>query len=222
MNDLKRLIKSSRYPAALTGAGISAPSGIPTFQGSYKGRPLRDYLTRDYMEDHPIDFFDLYCDMVKWCEKEPNLAHYALKELNVRVITQNIDGLHAKAGSTDALEMHGSLRFVLCHGCGWREDSAEFAARYREARAQGDKAARHALRCPVCGEAIDTDVVLYSDAVRHLSEAIDIASSCDLFLVIGTSLVTYPAAGLPDVARQSGAKVIMINDDCIKAFSDEE
>ena len=187
MNDLKRLIKSARYPAALTGAGISAPSGIPTFQGSYKGRPLRDYLTRDYMEDHPIDFFDLYCDMVKWCEKEPNLAHYALKELNVRVITQNIDGLHAKAGSTDALEMHGSLRFVLCHGC---------------------------------GEAIDTDVVLYSDAVRHLSEAIDIASSCDLFLVIGTSLVTYPAAGLPDVARQSGAKVIMINDDCIKAFSD--
>ena len=139
MNDLKRLIKSARYPAALTGAGISAPSGIPTFQGSYKGRPLRDYLTRDYMEDHPIDFFDLYCDMVKWCEKEPNLAHYALKELNVRVITQNIDGLHAKAGSADALEMHGSLRFVLCHGCGWREDSAEFAARYREARAQGDE-----------------------------------------------------------------------------------
>ena len=73
MNDLKRLIKSARYPAALTGAGISAPSGIPTFQGSYKGRPLRDYLTRDYMEDHPIDFFDLYCDMVKWCEKSRTL-----------------------------------------------------------------------------------------------------------------------------------------------------
>ena len=73
MNDLKRLIKSARYPAALTGAGISAPSGIPTFQGSYKGRPLRDYLTRDYMEDHPIDFFDLYCDMVSGARRSRTL-----------------------------------------------------------------------------------------------------------------------------------------------------
>ncbi len=219
MNDLKRLIKSARFPAALTGAGISAPSGIPTFQGSYKGHPLRDYLTRDYMEDNPISFFDLYCDMVKWCEKQPNIAHYALKDLSVRIITQNIDGLHAKAGSKDALEMHGSLRYVLCHGCGWREDSSQFAARYMTARSQGEKAALHVLRCPMCGETIDTDVVLYSDPVRYLSEAIDISSSCDLFLVIGTSLVTYPAAGLPDIARQAGAKVIMINDDCISAFS---
>lgn len=220
MNELRARIREAAFPAALTGAGISAPSGIPTFQDSYRGRPLRSYLTRDYMEDHPLDFFDLYCDMVKWCEKQPNPAHYALRELGVRVITQNIDGLHAKAG-TDALEMHGSLRFVLCHGCAWREDAPAFAARYAAARARGEGEARAALRCPRCGRRIDTDVVLYSDAVRHLDEAIELAASSDLFLVIGTSLETYPAAGLPDVARQAGAEIVMINDDCVGAFRED-
>lgn len=220
MNELRARIREAAFPAALTGAGISAPSGIPTFQGSYRGRPLRSYLTRDYMEDHPLDFFDLYCDMVKWCEKQPNPAHYALRELGVRVITQNIDGLHAKAG-TDALEMHGSLRFVLCHGCAWREDAPVFAARFAAARARGEVEAMAALRCPRCGRRIDTDVVLYSDAVRHLDEAIELAASSDLFLVIGTSLETYPAAGLPDVARQAGAEIVMINDDCVGAFRED-
>ena len=220
MNELRARIREAAFPAALTGAGISAPSGIPTFQGSYRGRPLRSYLTRDYMEEHPLDFFDLYSDMVKWCEKQPNPAHYALKELGVRVITQNIDGLHAKAG-TDALEMHGSLRFVLCHGCSWREDAQAFAARFAAARARSSGEAMAALRCPRCGRRIDTDVVLYSDAVRHLDEAMELAASSDLFLVIGTSLETYPAAGLPDVARQAGAEIVMINDDCVGAFRED-
>lgn len=218
MNELREQIAAARFPAALTGAGISAPSGIPTFQGSYRGRPLRSYLTRDYMEEHPLEFFDLYCDMVKWCEKSPNAAHYALHELGVRVITQNIDGLHARAGSTDAIEMHGSLRFVLCHGCGWRQDSPKFAANYAAVRNSGEHAAREALLCPVCGRRIDTDVVLYTDAVRHLNEAVDIATRSDLFLVIGTSLETYPAAALPDMARRAGAKVVIINDDCVAAL----
>ncbi len=219
MNELREKIRAARYPAALTGAGISAPSGIPTFQGSYRGKPLRTYLTREYMRAHPLEFFDLYCEMVGWCQKSPNAAHYALSELNVRVITQNIDGLHARAGSTDAIEMHGSLRFVLCPRCGWQQDSAEFARRFRAAH--GDEQARAVLRCPECGARIDTDVVLYSDAVRHLDEAVDIAQRSDLFLVIGTSLVTYPAAELPNIARQAGAQVIIINDDCIAAFRED-
>ena len=218
MKSVRERILAAKRPAALTGAGISAPSGIPTFQGSYKGRHMRDLLTRDFMLENPLEFFDLFSDMVKWSDKEPNAAHYALSELHVRVVTQNIDGLHAKAGSTDAIEMHGSLRFVLCHKCGWTEDSHVFAARYTSARASGDDAARKVLRCPLCGAPIDTDVVLYTDAVRHLEEAVDIACSSDLFLVIGTSLVTYPAASLPEYARISGAEVLLINDDCVGAL----
>lgn len=221
MNELIQRIRRARNPVALTGAGISAPSGIPTFQGSYKGQAIRDRLTRGYMRDNPVDFFELYCDMVDWSRKEPNAAHYALHDLNVRVITQNIDGLHARAGSTDALEMHGSLRFVLCHNCGWRQDAPEFAAHFRQAFAASRPQALGALACPVCGRMIDTDVVLYTDAVRHLDEAWDLAAASDLFLVIGTSLVTYPAASLPDVARQAGAEVVMINDDCIAAFKED-
>lgn len=216
-NKLRERIMNARFPVALTGAGISAPSGIPTFEGCYKGKPLRTYLTRSYMQSHPLSFFELYCNMVKWCEKAPNLAHFALKELNVRVITQNIDGLHAKAGSTDALEMHGSLRFVVCPTCGWRQASAEFARRFEQAASERDSA-RAVLKCPECGAMLNTDVVLYSDAVRHLDEAVELAERSDLFLVIGTSLVTYPAAGLPDIAREAGAEVVIINDDCISAF----
>lgn len=221
MNELRQRIRSAVRPVALTGAGISAPSGIPTFQGSYRGRPMRDFLTRGYMMDNPVDFFELYCDMVDWSSKEPNAAHRALHELNVRVITQNIDGLHAKAGSTDALELHGSLRFVLCHNCGWQQDAPAFAERFRQALGESRPRALSALACPVCGRMIDTDVVLYSDAVRHLDEAWDLAASSDMFLVIGTSLVTYPAAALPDVARQAGAEIVMINDDCIAALRDD-
>lgn len=219
MNALREKIRAARYPAALTGAGISAPSGIPTFQGSYRGKPLRTYLTREYMRAHPLEFFDLYCEMVGWCQKPPNAAHYVLSELDVRVITQNIDGLHARAGSVDALEMHGSLRFVLCHNCAWRQDSQEFARRFRAARGGANE--REALRCPECGAPIDTDVVLYSDAVRYLEQAVDIAQRSDLFLVIGTSLVTYPAAELPGIASRAGAEIIIINDDCIAAFKED-
>ena len=92
-------LRAAAHPVALTGAGISAPSGVPTFQSLWKGRPIRDFLGRSYYERDPIGFFALYCAMEAWCRAEPNAAHRALAALGVPVITQNIDGLHQKAGS---------------------------------------------------------------------------------------------------------------------------
>ena len=78
MNRIEEQVLSAKRPVALTGAGISAPSGIPTFQGTWRGRPIRDFLSRDFFEAHPRQFFELYCEMVSWCRKEPNPAHLQL------------------------------------------------------------------------------------------------------------------------------------------------
>ncbi len=206
MNRIEDQVLSAKRPVALTGAGISAPSGIPTFQGTWRGRPIRDFLSRDFFEAHPRQFFELYCEMVSWCRKEPNPAHLQLAKWGLPIITQNIDGLHHKAGGKgEILELHGTLRHVACRRCGRTMDAEAFAAKFLR---DGD------YHCP-CGQTWDTDVVLYGDAVRHLDRAWALAQSCDVMLVVGTSLTTYPAAALPDAARQSGARVIEVNDDCI-------
>jgi NAD-dependent deacetylase len=154
--------------------------------------------------------------MVDWCDKEPNPAHKALAALNIPIITQNVDGLHEKSGAKEVYAMHGTLKTVHCINCKRKQNSSELAARLRPLYQRGDKEAIfEALRCPHCGGAIDVDVVLYGDGVHHLEEAMDLSRQADLMLVIGTSLVTYPAAMLPKIARANGAKIVMINEDCV-------
>lgn len=216
MTQIEKKVRAARNPVALTGAGISAPSGVPTFQGMWKGRPIRDFLSREYFETHRIEFFELYIEMVSWCRKEPNPAHRALAEWGLPIITQNIDGLHHKAGSREIYELHGSLRTLSCPKCGKVIDAQEFAEKLRKAyEAKDYRAVGECLRCS-CSGLWETDVVLYGDSVRHLEEAYELSAQTDLMLVVGSSLTTYPAAGLPDVARRHGAEVILINDDCVR------
>ena len=222
MNSIERRVRAARFPVALTGAGISAPSGIPTFEGTWKGRPIRDFLSRDYFNAHPEGFFELYMDMVSWCRKPVNAAHRKLVEWDLPVITQNIDGLHTRAGSRRVIEMHGTLSQVVCRRCGRRMAAEAFVERIRPAFASGDsKAMRQAIRCD-CGKIFDTDVVLYGDSVHGVEEAWALAEQCDLMLVVGTSLTTYPAAMLPEVAARHGAEIILANDDCIAQLTGDD
>lgn len=219
MNPIEKLVREAKHPVALTGAGISAPSGIPTFQGSWKNQPIRDFLTREYFNSNPVGFFELFVEMVGWCDKEPNAAHKALAALDIPVITQNVDGLHEKAETREVYPLHGTLRTVHCSKCGKKTPAKELAETLRPLyRVSDEKAIMNALKCPDCGGWIDTDVVMYGDQVQNLYEAMRLAENADLMLVIGTSLVTYPAAALPDIAKKRGARVIVINDDCVKAL----
>lgn len=213
-------LKKAKHPVALSGAGISAPSGVPTFQGLWKGRPIRDFLGRDYYRRDPVGFFELYCSMEQWCQAQPNAAHMALAAHHVPVITQNIDGLHQKAGSERVIELHGNLRNIFCTKCGATFPAHALCETLRPLYAAGDTdAVKKALACPHCGGKLDIDVVLYGDAVQSMEEAVDLLEACDLLLVIGTSLETYPAAALPDIARRHGARVMLEDRDCIKALS---
>lgn len=222
MNAIAKKVRAARHPVALTGAGISAPSGIPTFQEDWKGRPVREFLSRDYFRRNPRAFFELFSQMVAWCDKMVNPAHLALGEMGLPIITQNIDGLHHKAGNNEILEIHGSLRTVICPACHRQMPAKWFADRFTKVLASGDdRAVEAAMRCE-CGAMWDTDVVLYGDAVRHLDRAVKLSQRCDLMLVVGTSLVTYPAASLPEIAASHGAEVIIINEDCVGALSSQD
>lgn len=182
--------------AVLTGAGVSKQSGIPTFaeMGS-----LREKLSRIYFERHPREFFDMLLSMKAVCDAaEPNEAHIAIARFNVPVITMNIDGLHLRAGSAGAIEIHGNLRDIYCMSC-----KSQYGY---EVLAKG-------IRCPSCGGSLNPDIVLYGDMIPRLDEALKLASDAKRLLIVGTSFYTSTASYVADAARQAGASVDIINED---------
>ncbi|MFB6156387.1 MAG: NAD-dependent protein deacylase [Haloferacaceae archaeon] len=199
--------------AVLTGAGVSAASGVPTFRGDdgvwetafdpadfEYGRFRRDPagFWRDRVDLHEALFGD---------DPEPNAAHEALARLERlgaidAVLTQNTDGLHAAAGSERVVELHGNARRVVCEACDARYD----AAPVRERAADGDLPPR----CD-CGGPLKPDVTLFGEALprERLAEARRLARDADAFLAVGSSLTVEPAASLPRTAARSGRLVVV-------------
>ena len=208
------LLRESRHAVALTGAGVSAESGIPTFRG--EGGLWRTY---DPVKVSSIDTF-LADPAAYWqVSKErgrvalaarPNPGHDALAQLEARgrisaVITQNTDGLHQDAGSRHVIELHGSGRTVECLVCHRREPRAGVQARLDREMPP---------LCTSCGSALlKPTVVLFGEAMPQAAvrDAFELAESADVILVAGTSLVVYPAAEIPLVARRAGAAMIVVN-----------
>ncbi len=198
--------------AALTGAGISAASGIPTFRGA------ADSLWNNYRPEELATPEAFHADpelVWRWYDwrrelvaaAAPNAAHLALAALQelvgrMTVVTQNVDGLHARAGSREVIEFHGSLWRVRCLGCG----------REREER-RAPLPPPLPPRCPDCGGLLRPAVVWFGEGIDPgvLEAASAAARGCDLFLVIGTAGAVYPAAGLAGLARASGARVLEFN-----------
>lgn len=215
-------IREAKRPMALTGAGISAPSGVPTFDMRWKGRPVRDFLGRKFFQRAPVRFFELYCALEQWADATPNAAHRALAAHGVRIVTQNVEGLHQKAGSGEVLEIHGNLRNILCPVHGVVATAHDLCAALRPLYADKDYSAVQSKLYCECGKPLDVDVVLYGDPVRDFEKAVDWLMESDLLLVIGTSLQMYPAASLPEMARERGVKVLIEDADCIAALSEEQ
>lgn len=213
-----RDLLNAKYAIAFTGAGISTESGIPDFRGpsgiwtrdpeaerrSYEifGKFLRN--PKEYWEEAlKSPFYEIL-------EKaRPNLAHYAIAELEdmgiiKAVITQNIDGLHRKAGSKKVLEFHGGIDKLRCIYCGCRFPREEFAKEIEE---------RKVPTCKKCKSPLKSDVVYFTEPIP--TDVYDLsfaeAMKCDLMLVCGTSAVVYPAAELPRVAKRKGAKIVEVN-----------
>jgi NAD-dependent deacetylase len=211
---LAELIRSSGPVVALTGAGISVPSGIPDFRTPGKGLwenvdPMAVAHISVWRRD-PARFWSFYGARFALLEgKEPNGAHRALAELERRglvsaVITQNIDGLHARAGSADVVEVHGSIRTASCLRCGSSYPLAETRRRLGE---EPDGVPR----CD-CGEPLKPDVVLFGEFLPEeaMERAQALASSAGLMLAIGSSLEVHPVAGLPADTLAAGGRIALV------------
>ena len=207
---LRQMIEESDNIVFFGGAGVSTESGIPDFRsvdGLYHQKydfPPETILSHTFYRRNKEEFYRFYHDKMLVTDAEPNAAHKKLAELEAEgklraVITQNIDGLHQKAGSKKVLELHGSIHRNYCEKCG-----KFFDAEYMKAQ-QG------VPHCDACGGDIKPDVVLYEEGLdtETLEQAVYDISNADMLIVGGTSLVVYPAAGLIDYYR--GHKLVLIN-----------
>ncbi len=190
-----------------TGAGMSAESGVPTYRG--RGGVWSQYRWEEFACQEAFDadpqkvlrFHELRRAAVLACA--PHAGHFAIAALQKRhprvtVVTQNIDGMHQRAGSRDVIELHGSLWRLRCPADGLSEDMGETYGSYT---------------CATCGNWLRPDIIWFGDMLDQgvTNEAVAAIRRCDLFVSIGTSGVVYPAAGFPRFAKDNGARCIEIN-----------
>ena len=209
LEQLQRWIDRSRAIVFFGGAGVSTESGIPDFRsvdGLYSQKydwPPEEILSRTFFDTRPEEFYRFYRDKMLCLDARPNAAHQKLAQLEAAgrlrsVVTQNIDGLHQRAGSRRVWELHGSVHRNRCMACG-REYPVEFVR---------DSAG--VPRCG-CGGVVKPEVVLYEEGLdsRVLEGAVEDIQTADLLLIGGTSLAVYPAAGL--VRYFQGEHLVLLN-----------
>jgi NAD-dependent deacetylase len=205
------IVRRARFLIALTGAGISVASGIPDFRspgGLWERYNPSAFATIDRFREEPERVWEMLLEMIAAVDAaSPNAAHRALADLERRgllqsCITQNVDGLHARAGSRNVIEFHGNLDRLDCLACG-----------SGHARREYHFPAGQAPRCVSCGAVLKPSIVLFGESVpgRALLEGRMFASSCDAILVAGTAASVFPAAEIPQIAKKNHAKVIEVN-----------
>ena len=208
--ELRRRLAAAKRALVLTGAGVSAESGVPTFRGggnsaTWKGLPF-DVISSGAMLERNLpavwEWFDYRRDVLQ--SLKPNAAHEAIARWqkhfpDLTVVTQNVDGLHQLAGSRNVVELHGSIWRARCIACHLVHVIPRAGARPEA--------------CRDCGDAVRPDVVLFGEMLPAgaFEFASQRAAACDVCLVVGTSGLVYPAAGLPEIAKSAGAFVCEIN-----------
>lgn len=207
---LRERLRAAQRVVVLTGAGVSAESGVPTFREAQTGLWARhrpeDLATPAAFRRNPRLVWEWYAWRRELVQRaQPNPAHRALVALEQRVphyalVTQNVDGLHQRAGSREVIELHGNLTRTKCY----EEDTA--VDRWEET-------GEVPPRCPRCGGHLRPDVVWFEEALpaAALAAATARSAECEVFLCVGTSAVVHPAAQLPLIARDRGAMLVEIN-----------
>ena len=211
MNALSEALQGARRIVFFGGAGVSTESGIPDFRsvdGLYHQKfdyPPETIISHSFFLKNPEYFYRFYREKMLPLGFEPNVTHRVLARLEqeghlAAVVTQNIDGLHQKAGSRCVYELHGSVHRNYCQHCGKFYD------------AQYMKSCHGVPRC-TCGGIIKPDIVFFGEALPAdvLEDAEEEAAQADLMLVLGSSLTVYPAAALPEVTVRCGGKLAVIN-----------
>ncbi len=215
-DDLARLIADSRRMVVFTGAGISTESGIPDFRSPggvwSKMKPIyfQEFVASE--EKRREAWSRAFSGRAGWVGREPNAGHHAVARLVASgkcssVITQNVDNLHQASGvpADRVIELHGNASYATCLECGVRHELDELKVLYE---ATGDLPA-----CRVCSGLVKTATISFGQAMpaEPMARAEAETLACDLFLVLGSSLVVYPAAGFPLLAKRNGARLVIVN-----------
>jgi NAD-dependent deacetylase len=210
-----RIIKESQHGVVLSGAGISTPSGIPDFRSAGSGLWSRvnpfEVASLTAFRTRPENFFDWlrpFASLMK--EAQPNPAHDAVAELQAAghiktIITQNIDGLHQRAGASNVLEVHGSFNTLTCVHCYEQQNADDYIDAFIDVGTIPS--------CPGCENILKPDVVLFEEQlpIQVWLDSKNAIESCDLLLVTGSSLEVIPVANLPFIAAGRGARIIIVN-----------
>ena len=217
-NQLAALIENANRVALFTGAGISTESGIPDFRSAGTGlwNRIKPIEFQDFMASEAARRESwrrrFAADANSWDGAQPNAGHFAVAQLVAQgkadgVITQNVDNLHQDAGVPDAqvVELHGNTRYAKCLACDRRYELAELKAEFERLGT--------VQPCAHCGGIVKTATISFGQPMPSAAmvRAEALADACDLFLVIGSSLVVYPAAGFPEHAKRRGAKLAILN-----------
>ena len=216
--DLARMIDAARRVVVFTGAGISTESGIPDFRspGGVWSKMQPIYFD-DFRRDEAMRreaWRRVYDGVARWVGAEPNAGHHAVARLIAQgkassVITQNVDNLHQDSGVPDGkvIELHGNASYIKCLECGLRHELEDFREPFTD---RGEIPA-----CRACGGLVKTATISFGQAMpeAQMARAEEETLACDLFLVLGSSLVVYPAAGFPLMARRNGARLAIVNRD---------
>lgn len=210
IRQLQEILNESKRTVFFTGAGVSTDSGIPDFRsqdGLYHTQyryPPEEIVSHSFFQSHTEEFYRFYRDRMIHADAVPNITHRFIASLEAAgrcsgVVTQNIDGLHQKAGSRNVYELHGSVLRNYCLSCGAHYDLSLIL------NSDGIP------RCPKCGGIVRPDVVLYEESLNEtvLEDAVRTIAESDALIVLGTSLVVYPAAGL--IRYYRGNRLILIN-----------
>ena len=212
---LLELIHSSKHITALTGAGISTESGIPDYRTPGKGmweKVDMSVVSISGFNEDPSRYYDYSMKLYGIRSKaEPNPGHLLLAKLEEMgllkgIITQNVDGLHIKAGSVNVHELHGSLRQVVCMGCSSLSDMDRAMSRVIEGE--------NPPHCEECGGILKPNTVFFGEALPRIpwEESVELVKKSDLLLTIGSSLQVSPANVLPDFAIKNGAQIVIMNE----------
>jgi len=216
IEELQKLIDEAKHIVVITGAGISTASGIPDIRSANGAANNKDLIKKykygyetivshTFFMQRTEEFYRYYKEQMIFKNAQPNIAHKYLAELekrkDVTIITQNIDGLHTVAGSRNVVEFHGSTQRNTCMDCG-EKYSLEYVMSHDGVP-----------HCEKCGGIIKPDVVLFEEGIDYqaIHDSVQATEHADLLIVIGSSLVVYPAAGIPEYFR--GQNIVIINRD---------
>jgi len=213
VSDLAALVRERQPCVVLTGAGISTESGIPDFRspsGIWAKYDPMECATIAAFRRNPVKVWQFYALRFELLTSaEPNEGHLALAELERRglveaVVTQNVDGLHRRAGSQGVVEVHGSIRSASCLDCGERDPLDDVVASLRDAPAPP---------CPRCGAVLKPDVVMFGELLpaAAIDRAVELARRARLLLVVGSSLEVHPVAALPAETISGGGALAIVN-----------